>query len=319
MSNQNEVVNLTSPTVQSNATSQAQSNAQQQQSNPQSQAQPNVQQQQQNVQPPIGQVQPNAGNILPIPAVNRIQVRVPPFWKQNPQLWFTQLEAQFANSNIIADLTKFNTIVGAVESDVLASVSDIVLNPPANNRYRTIKQRLIKEFADSDNRKLKSLLQEITIGDMKPSSFLRRMKELSCGKVPDNLLKNLWLQRLPVTMQHVLSTHAGSLEELAQLADVMFDISEAPQIQAISPDQGNNFDDLVNVVRQLEAKVESLKKDFRGSKESNGQKSRHRSSTPSKASSVNKHDTCFYHRKFGKKATKCRKPCNFQPPKPKNY
>lgn len=75
--------------------------------------------------------------------ISRIQVKVPPFWKQNPQLWFRQLEAQFAKSNVTQDLTKFNTIVGVVESDILAFVSDIVLNPPANNMYDTIKNRLI--------------------------------------------------------------------------------------------------------------------------------------------------------------------------------
>lgn len=76
-------------------------------------------------------------------AVNRIQVKIPPFWKLNPALWFKQLEAQFANSGVNSQLTKFNTIVGVLESDVLSFVSDIVLNPPAANQYNTIKARLI--------------------------------------------------------------------------------------------------------------------------------------------------------------------------------
>lgn len=79
-------------------------------------------------------VQQNAGNQFPDNAVNRIQVRIPPFWKQNPQL-FRQPEAQFANnSNIVLDLTKFNIIslvlLRLSHCDILFSVSDIVLNPP---------------------------------------------------------------------------------------------------------------------------------------------------------------------------------------------
>lgn len=101
-------------------------------------------------------VQQNIGNPVLPNAVNRIQVRVPPFWKVNPALWFHQLEAQFANSNIVNDLTKYNTIIGIIESDILSSVSDIVLNPPPANRYTAVKDRLIKQFTETDNKKLKS-------------------------------------------------------------------------------------------------------------------------------------------------------------------
>lgn len=50
--------------------------------------------------------------VQPVNQVNRIQAKVPPFWKLNPQLWFKQIEAQFSNSGIVNDLTKYNTIVG---------------------------------------------------------------------------------------------------------------------------------------------------------------------------------------------------------------
>lgn len=105
-------------------------------------------------------IQPNAN--ANANAVNRIHVRVPPFWKLNPQLWFKQIEAQFANSAINNDLTKYNTIVGVIDSDVLTYVSDIVLDPPNINLYETLKQRLIKNFTDSDNKKLDQLLHDLT-------------------------------------------------------------------------------------------------------------------------------------------------------------
>lgn len=244
-------------------------------------------------------------------AVNRISVRVPPFWKQDPALWFRQLEAQFANSNIVSDLTKFNTIVGVVESDILSTVSDIVLNPPANNMYEAIKGRLTKEFANSDNKKIRSLLHELSLGDLKPSSLLRKMKELACGKVGDDLLKTLWLQRLPTTIQTVLSTSTDTLDVLASNADEMFDISEGSSVQALQSDSNNQINDLVNVVHQLEGKIESLKTYFRESRNSNGRTSRNRSPTPSRASAVANNDLCYYHKHFGAKAVKCKKPCSF--------
>ncbi len=140
------------------------------------------------------------------------------------------------------------------------------------------------------------MLQESSIGDMKPSSFIRRTKELSCGKVRDDLLKTLWLSRLPTGLQTVYPRKTSILNNWLYWR---IEITDSPQIQAISPvpgNQNNPTNDLVNVVYELEAKIESLSRDFRRSKESNGQRLRHRSPTPDKASSVNNSGICFYHK-----------------------
>lgn len=84
------------------------------------------------------------------------------------------------------------TIVGVLESDILSLVSDVVLNPPAVNLYTTLKARLIYQFTESENKKLKCLLNELTLGELKPSDLLRKIRELSCGKISEELLQNLW-------------------------------------------------------------------------------------------------------------------------------
>lgn len=209
--------------------------------------------------PPNGnQTETNTSNA----AVSRIQIRIWPFWKQNPQLWFSQLEAQFVTSQITTDLTKFHTIIGTIESDVLSYVSDIVLNPPAQGRYEAVKQRLIQLFEETENKKLKSLLTELTLGDMRPSDLLRKMRELSCNKVGDELLKTLWLQRLPLTIQTVLAASNDTLTQLSVLADTMFELTEASTVQAIS-NSTSQINDLVNAVYKLDDKIESLNKQFR--------------------------------------------------------
>lgn len=254
----------------------------------------------------VTQQQPPAQN----PVVNRLQVKVPPFWKKNPALWFKQLEAQFSNSGITEDLTRFNTIVGVIESDVLDFVSDIVLAPPATHRYQTIKERLIKQFTESDSKKLHSLLHELQIGDMKPSNLLRQMKELSCGKVGDDLLKTLWLQKLPTTIQTILSTNAQPLELLTPLADTMFETHEGSTVQTVSLSPTNQFNDLVNAVYKLDDKIEALKKHVRASSKSSKSASRSRSPSPKQAA-IAKGKICFYHQRFGNKAKKCATPCKF--------
>lgn len=98
--------------------------------------------------------QPNNNN------VNAVRIRIPPFSKTDPQLWFLQLEAQFALCNIVTDLTKFNTVVGNVDANFPDPVKDIIRNPPANNKYETIKNRLTNKYQESDQIKIKTLLNE---------------------------------------------------------------------------------------------------------------------------------------------------------------
>ncbi|CAI6376867.1 unnamed protein product [Macrosiphum euphorbiae] len=67
--------------------------------------------------------------------VNRVTVKVPPFWKIDPAIWSAQVEAQFHLGGITNDLTKYNHIVGAVDTEILSQVSDIIQKPPDTDRY----------------------------------------------------------------------------------------------------------------------------------------------------------------------------------------
>lgn len=261
-----------------------------------------------------------AANIVPNaqPNINQVRVRVPPFWKQDPDLWFIQLEAQFTTSNIVTDLTKYNTVVGNVESGILSRVSDILRNPPANNKYDTIKNRLINVFQTSDTKKLKTLLQDLTLGDSKPSDLLHKMRDLSCGIVGDELLQTIWLQRLPTNIQSVLACSEDNLDTLSTMADKIFETSENPSIQGISTPKQNN--DLVNMIYDLKDKIEDLQKQVHESKPRNRSKQRNRRFSKNRNDGskhqsprrVTPHDThCKYHKQYQHKAIRCEKPCTF--------
>lgn len=45
------------------------------------------------------------------PAINRIAVKVPPFYRTNPSTWFKQVESQFVIAGINNSATKFHYIV----------------------------------------------------------------------------------------------------------------------------------------------------------------------------------------------------------------
>ncbi|GFY74441.1 uncharacterized protein TNIN_166291, partial [Trichonephila inaurata madagascariensis] len=117
------------------------------------------------------------------------------------------LEAQFSNSGISNDTTKYNIVVAALDENVL----DILSNPPHDDKYETLKNALLNRLTDTEESRLKKLLTEIELGDRRPSDLLRQMKSLVGSSISDELIKSLWLQRLPQQTQAILSISKDSL------------------------------------------------------------------------------------------------------------
>ncbi|XP_017795936.1 PREDICTED: uncharacterized protein LOC108577308 [Habropoda laboriosa] len=139
------------------------------------------------------------------PQVNKISIRVPPFWPEQPAVWFKQLEAQFQLNGITADSTKFYHTISQLENKYAAEVHDVICNPPERERYETIKQELIHRVSTSQTRKIHQLLEKEEIGDRTPSQFLRHIKTLAGDTVSEEFLRTLWSSRLPATTQAIVS------------------------------------------------------------------------------------------------------------------
>lgn len=134
-------------------------------------------------------VNPNTHNPLNYPTVNRVAVKVPPFWKTDPSIWFAQVEAQFDLGGITNEKTKYNHIVSAVDTEILSQVSDIIQKPPETDRYQALNNRLIELFTDSQESKLRRLLGDMRLGDKKPSMLLNEMQRLGGLACSAQLLK----------------------------------------------------------------------------------------------------------------------------------
>lgn len=46
------------------------------------------------------------------PESSKVSVKVCPFWKDKPMLWFCQLESQFILNGISSDTTKYYSLIG---------------------------------------------------------------------------------------------------------------------------------------------------------------------------------------------------------------
>lgn len=240
------------------------------------------------------------------PHVARIALRLPQFWRSNVRLWIAQCDNAFAYSGITSDDTKFSALVAHIDAETLEHVADIVLTPPPTDKYKKLSGRLISEFAESDQQKIKKLLCDLQLGDEKPSHLLRKMRGLAGTQLQDDFLQNLWLQRMPPHIQTVLSASSDPLDKLAVIADKVAEIVSPASVCATvaEPPAPTVTDILCKKLEELSLQVAEL---------SRGRSfSRNPSRDRSRSHSRRKGNLCFYHARFGDSAEKCKPPCAFQ-------
>lgn len=109
---------------------------------------------------------------------------------------------------------------------------DIILNPPAERAYETLKTELIKRLSLSQEHKTRRLLEHEEIGDRKPSQFLRHLRGLAGNVVGDKVLRTVWLSRLPAYIQpHLVTRTEDTNDQLADIADAIVEATRAPAFQ----------------------------------------------------------------------------------------
>ncbi|CAB3233724.1 unnamed protein product [Arctia plantaginis] len=84
----------------------------------------------------------------------------------------------------------------------------------------------------AEEQRVRQLIGEEELGDRRPSQFLRHLRSLS-GNVlsDDNILRQLWLRRLPQQVQAILASQLDlDLNKLAELADKVMEIASPNQI-----------------------------------------------------------------------------------------
>lgn len=244
----------------------------------------------------------------------RVGVRIPPFWPQEPALWFAQVEGQFTLANITSDSTKFYYVTAQLDHIYASEVKDIIIAPPETNKYEKLKNELIKRLSASREKEVQQLLMHEELGDRKPSQFLRHLQHLAGPDIPEDFLKTIWTSRLPSSIQAVLAAQPTTpLATLAEVADRVNDIvPSSPTVASTSTSTQNTLDQMAKMIADLTQQVQALTahQTRRPRSMSRGRYRRTRSSSRS-CSSHKRYPTCWYHTKFGTKAKKCVKPCDF--------
>lgn len=140
--------------------------------------------------------------------------------------------------------------------------------------------------------------------------------------VNNKMLRTIWIQRLPANIRSILSLSDDtvSLENLATMADKIFETSEPLQVSEIQQRSGGSnhsaeIKDLYNLIEAIAKKMSDEPRSSRSqTRERTDENKRSRSKSRAKYQVPDdaNPDHCWYHQLMGAKAKNCREPCSFQ-------
>jgi len=160
--------------------------------------------------------------------------KIPKFWKDRPKLWFGYFEALMKTQRA-SDDAKAQLLITMLDKEQLEQIGDLLENMPSTGKYDALKKRLTHAYEDSPGRQLQRLLEEMELGDKKPSHLLRQMRDIAKNNIPDQTLKLLWVTRLPVSLRpHLHVDQSTDLENLGQLADRLYEYIKPHEVNSIA-------------------------------------------------------------------------------------
>lgn len=235
--------------------------------------------------------------------ITKVSMKIPPFWEDDPEMWFAQIEMQFTMNGINQDTTKFYYTASSLNHKQATEVRDIIVNPPKTEKYEKLKTELVRRLSSSEEQKMKQLLEPEEMGDRTTSQFLRYLRNLANDNFPEALLKTLWISRLPTNMQGILATIGEkSLDDMASVADKILETQRAGKyVAATNTSNNDHMESLMKQIDEMRVCIENLTR----------QKSNTQSRSRSRPRSRSKPNLCYFHHRFGPNAKKCRQPCSF--------
>ncbi|GBN84802.1 hypothetical protein AVEN_54283-1 [Araneus ventricosus] len=138
------------------------------------------------------------------------------------------------------------------------------------------------------------------------------MRNLAAEKFSEDVFKTIWMQRLPTSIQQILSVSNDNLDGLSLIADKVNEISHFDTVDNAVASDNSLIQSFIDEIAELRAEIKLIsrprfRQSSRGRQNCN---SRVRSTSNSRKSQIKR--ICWYHRRFVQKAAKCVSPCDFQ-------
>ena len=125
-------------------------------------------------------------------------VKIPTFWPHAPKMWFIQAECVFHSKNLVSSFDKYCHLVSALPHESLRLIMDLAENPPADNPYEAVKDRLLQSHQLTEYQRVEKIMAMPALGARKPSQMMATMLELCPpGQEASPFFHCCFMQRLP--------------------------------------------------------------------------------------------------------------------------
>ena len=145
--------------------------------------------------------------------------KIAPFYPNDVELWFNQLETQFD----LHDITDDDCAV--LSEEVASDVRDILLQPSLSHKYISLKGVLIERRCLTTPERVNKVISGDKLGTDISSCFLQRLQKTAgfgtTAVVGKALIRQAFIRQMPAFIRAHLATtpDSTSLESLAVLAD----------------------------------------------------------------------------------------------------
>ncbi|XP_043480275.1 uncharacterized protein LOC122509977 [Leptopilina heterotoma] len=139
------------------------------------------------------------------------------------------------------------------------------------------------------------------------------------------MLRTLWIHRLPHNVQAILAAQQElALDKLAELADLIIDVSSRNRpsvLEAVINSASldlllQKFDQVVTTMTKKMGIMQAQIAEIQNKRDNNRSGNRGRFHSRGRSQSRGRSESngvCWYHNRFGDKATKCTTPCSYKP------
>ena len=159
-------------------------------------------------------------------ATNLPKFRIATFYASDVELWFNQIETQFAPHQINDDDDeRYSLTCAALSGEVASDVRDVLLQPFRSHKYESLKAILIERRGLTTPERVNEVISGERIGTDIPSRFLRRLQKTAGfgtkAVVGKAVIRQAFIWQMPASIRAHLATQPDSatLESLAVLAD----------------------------------------------------------------------------------------------------
>ena len=209
-------------------------------------------------------------------ATNLPKFRIATFYASVVELWFNQIETQFALHQINDDDERYSLTCAALSGEVASDVRDVLLQPFRSNKYKSLKAILIEGRGLTTPERVNKVISGERIGNDIPSRFLRRLQKTAGfgtkAVVGKAVVRQAFIRQMSASIRAHLATQPDSatLESLADRAlAAEEDVEESkPGVAEIKVEEITKLvgllEDLSRRIKKLETVTTSERKRNKG-------------------------------------------------------